>query len=289
MPGWYLKKGNAEYDRYIHSSAWRKKADERLELDHHICCVCSREATEVHHLTYDNFRQERMEDLVSLCHRCHEKAEELYDPAVIPWAMDEVKPEGNSFMAAMRADADRIAPIVFSYIKEARGISFEALMQLRQPADAEKKKYWSTLKKAVTALCKKRYSFNCVEDRNDLMLEGIGNHIAVICLSQIEHDIRNAIQADLHDTVETEYRMLEKWKDVAEYLGISSGTLTTIRKDDGTSFGPTLREAVLYYCSLDAAAGISPPEGFACLTAEDYEHLRAQAAYVQKVVREETA
>ena len=283
MPGWYLKKGNAEYERYIHSTAWRKKADERLELDHHICCVCGREATEVHHLTYDNFRQEHMEDLISLCHRCHEKAEELYDPSVIPWAMEE----SNCFMAAMRADADRIAPLVFSYIKEARGISFDALMQLRQPVDAEKKKYWSTLKKAVMALCKKRYSFNCVEDRTDLMLESIGNRMAVICLSQIEHDIRNAIQAELHDTVETEYLMLEKWKDVAAYLGISVGTLSTIRKDDGTSFGPTLREAVLYYCGLDAAAGISPPDGFRCLTAADYKHLNTQATYVRKVMQEE--
>lgn len=283
MPGWYLKKGNAEYERYIHSTAWRKKADERLELDHHICCVCGCEATEVHHLTYDNFRQEHMEDLISLCHRCHEKAEELYDPSVIPWAMEEC----NCFMAAMRADADRIAPLVFSYIKEARGISFDALMQLRQPVDAEKRKYWSTLKKAVMALCKKRYSFNCVEDRTDLMLESIGNRMAVICLSQIEHDIRNAIQAELHDTVETEYLMLEKWKDVAAYLGISAGTLSTIRKDDGTSFGPTLREAVLYYCGLDAAAGISPPDGFRCLTAEDYKHLNTQATYVRKVMQEE--
>ena len=51
MPGWYLKKGNAEYERYIHSLAWREKADARLELDQHICCVCGKEATEVHHLT----------------------------------------------------------------------------------------------------------------------------------------------------------------------------------------------------------------------------------------------
>ena len=61
------KTGNPEYDRYIHSAAWRKKADQRLEMDDHICQVCGREAADVHHLTYDRFRNEDMGDLVSLC------------------------------------------------------------------------------------------------------------------------------------------------------------------------------------------------------------------------------
>ena len=78
-----FKEGNPEYDRYIHSSAWRKKADERMRLDGGICRVCGKPATEVHHLTYDNFRNEKPEELVSLCRCCHNKAEEFYDPANI--------------------------------------------------------------------------------------------------------------------------------------------------------------------------------------------------------------
>ena len=286
MPGWYIGKGNREYERYISSGSWRRKADKRLEMDNHTCCVCGCPATEVHHLTYDNFRNEQMEDLVSLCHRCHMKAEELYDPSVIPWAMEEVLPEGNTFMAALRMDADRLVPVIFDYLKEVRGMGFDSLMGLRQPVDAEEKKYWSTLKNAVSALCRKRYSRNCAADRTDMMIEGISNHLTVVCLAQIEHDLRNAIQADLHEIAETEYLVFGKWKDVAEYLGISTGILTKLRKDDGSSFGPTLREAVLFYCSMDAAAGISPPEGFTCLTADDYEHLNSQASYVRKVVKE---
>lgn len=276
---------NQEYEKYIHSSAWRKKAEARLEHDNHRCCVCGKEATDVHHLTYDNFRHEHMDDLVSLCRSCHQKAEEIYDPSIIPWSMDEVLPTGNSFMIAMRLDAQKLAPIVFDYLKEVRGISFDALMGLRQPADSEGKKYWGVLREAVVALCKKRYSRNCVEDRMDLMVDGITNHITAICLSQIEHDIRNQIQAELHETVELEYAILEKWKSVAGYLGISNGTLTTLRKDNGSSFGPTLREVAFYYCSLDAAAGIEPPE-FSCLTPEDKEQLRAQAVYAAKVMEE---
>ena len=134
--GWRYKKGNPEYDRYIHSAAWRRKADARLEMDGHVCQVCGGAATDVHHLTYDRFGNEEMGDLVSLCRRCHKKAEDLYDPAVTPWAMEKVKPEGNNFMAAMRDDAMTVAPIVFDFLKEVRGGGFDALMALRQPDDA---------------------------------------------------------------------------------------------------------------------------------------------------------
>lgn len=276
-------KGNPAYERYIHSSAWRDKADERLNLDKHTCQVCGGEASDVHHLTYDRFGHEDMSDLVSLCRACHKKAEEIYDPAVTPWAMEEIKPEGNNFMAAMRVDAMRVAPIVFDYLKKVCGNGFDDLMRLRQPEDKEGKKYWSRLKQAVDALCRKRYSLNCVEDRRDLLIGTLFNHVAVICLQQIEHSIRNSIQAELHETVMVEYAIWEKWKDVAVDLGISQGTLQTLRRDDGTSFGPSLRETVLYYCGLDAAAGIPPLTGFSCLTAEDYSRLNALADYMVSV------
>ena len=281
--GWRYKKGNPEYDRYIHSAAWRKKADARLEMDGHVCQVCGGAATDVHHLTYDHFGSEEMGDLVSLCRRCHKKAEDLYDPAVTPWAMEKVKPEGNNFMAAMRDDAMTVAPIVFDFLKEVRGGGFDALMALRQPDDAEGKKYWNVLRKAVVALCRKRYSLNCVADRSDMMLETIGDRVTVICLQQIEHYIRNGIQAELHETVMLDYDLFGKWKDVAKELGISGGTLQTLRRDDGTSFGPSHREAMLYYLALGAAAGIRPPAGFNCLTDTDYETLNAMADYMVSV------
>ena len=280
---WKYKKGNPAYDKYIHSAGWRRKAGQRLEMDGHVCQVCGREATEVHHLTYDRFGNEEMNDLVSLCQECHKKAEELYDPGIIPWAMEEKKPEGNNFMAAMRVDAAKLAPDVFKYLKEMNGGRFCGLMRLRQPEDAERKKYWGALKRAVDALCRKRYSRNCVGDRTDMLIGTISNRVAAICLQQIEHDVRNCIQADFHDTVMTEYALLEKWGDVAACLGITKGTLGTMRQDDGTSFGPSLREAVLYYCGLDAAAGIRPLDGFDCLKAEDYERLNALADYMVSV------
>ena len=276
-------KNNPAYDSYIRSPSWRSKAERRLELDGHRCCVCGKAAEEVHHLSYDNFGHEEMSDLVSLCRKCHSKAEEFYDPAIIPWAMEESKPGGNNFMAAMRTDAAALAPVVWEYLKSARGGSFDSLMSLRQPIDTEKKKYWLSLRNAVNALCRKRYAINCVGDRADIMTSAVENRVRVMCLSLIEHQIRNAVQTELHDAVMTEYAVLEKWKAVSEQLGITSGTVQTLRKDDGTSFGPSMREAVLYYCGMDAAAGVEPLPGFTCLTADDYDHLTALAVYMRKV------
>ncbi|MEA4911350.1 MAG: hypothetical protein VB092_01895 [Oscillospiraceae bacterium] len=90
--------------------------------------------------------------------------------------MDEIKPNGNNFMAAMRVDALKIAPLVFDYLKAVRGFDFDSLMLLRQPDDPERKRYWRVLQKAVNALCRKRYSRSCVEDRRTMMLESITNH-----------------------------------------------------------------------------------------------------------------
>jgi hypothetical protein len=280
---WQYKAGNPEYERYIHSAGWRKTAEERMEMDRHTCCVCGGRATDVHHLTYDHLGSEPMDDLVSLCRKCHNLAEEFYDPAITPWAMDEVKPNGNNFMAAMRVDALRIAPKVYEYLTSVRGSEFQALMELRQPDDAEGKKYWRVLNKAVNALCRKRYSRCCIEDRRIMMLGSITNHIAVILLAQIEHYARNAVQHDLHEIVVAEYRTLGKWKAVSEKLGITAGTTQKLKSDSGVTFGPSLRESVLYYCGLDAAAGIRPVTGFACLSSEDYEKLNAVADYMANV------
>lgn len=280
---WQFKSGNPEYERYIHSAEWRQTANRRLELDNHICPVCGGEATDVHHLTYERFGHEAMDDMVSLCRMCHMQAESFYDPAITPWAMDEIKPNGNNFMAAMRVDAMQIAPKVYEYLISVRGSDFQSLMALRQPDDAEKKKYWSVLNKAVDALCRKRYSRNCIEDRRAMMLGSIASHVTVILLAQIEHYVRNAVQHDLHEIAESKYAALGKWSAVSNALGISNGTTQKLRTDDGTSFGPSLRESVLYYCGLDAAAGIHPISGFTCLSDDDYKKLNAIADYMISV------
>jgi hypothetical protein len=167
---WRFKPGNPEYERYIHSSQWRQTADKRLELDEHICCVCGGKATDVHHLTYDRFGNEAMDDLVSLCRKCHGQAESFYDPAVTAWAMDEVKPNGNNFMAAMRVDALKIAPMVFDYLKAVRGYDFDSLMRTSPAGRCRGKEILESIAKSRECLCRSATP-SCVEDRRTMMLE----------------------------------------------------------------------------------------------------------------------
>ncbi|MCW0520628.1 HNH endonuclease [Riemerella anatipestifer] len=46
----------------------RKKA---LIRDNYQCQICKKDAEEVHHLTYENIPNEKVEDLQSLCSKCH--------------------------------------------------------------------------------------------------------------------------------------------------------------------------------------------------------------------------
>ena len=51
---------------------WRRVRLERLSLDHGLCVFCKSEAEEVHHVTYERWGAERVEDLRSLCCPCHD-------------------------------------------------------------------------------------------------------------------------------------------------------------------------------------------------------------------------
>lgn len=77
----------------MRSPAWLKKRLERIEKDKFRCRTCwSKELLEVHHLTYDRFSNEDLDDLITLCHDCHEAvtqvirkrryAQRSYDPGI---------------------------------------------------------------------------------------------------------------------------------------------------------------------------------------------------------------
>ena len=69
---------NLLYETYLRSDEWRRKAEERLELDGHKCQMCGCQGTatnplQVHHLTYHNIYRENIDkDLVTLCKVCHQ-------------------------------------------------------------------------------------------------------------------------------------------------------------------------------------------------------------------------
>ena len=62
------------YESYIRSCAWQDKRKQRLAIDDFKCQMCgNKENLEVHHVTYDRLGNESMDDLITLCERCHTK------------------------------------------------------------------------------------------------------------------------------------------------------------------------------------------------------------------------
>jgi len=64
---------NDEYQIYMHSKEWRKLR-KRILSERSVCEICGATNCELHlhHLTYDNFKHEKDEDLQVLCLGCHE-------------------------------------------------------------------------------------------------------------------------------------------------------------------------------------------------------------------------
>jgi hypothetical protein len=62
---------------YLQSPQWRKVREKALRRDGYRCQGClDREATQVHHLTYERHGRELLIDLVSLCDVCHDTIHE---------------------------------------------------------------------------------------------------------------------------------------------------------------------------------------------------------------------
>jgi len=92
-----------EYTAYIQSAKWRKKAQAAIKRAGDKCerCGMSKWSSplEVHHKHYQNFENEKPEDLEVVCRKCHKKADEerrkqteqrqaqrLYDARLDGWA-----------------------------------------------------------------------------------------------------------------------------------------------------------------------------------------------------------
>jgi hypothetical protein len=65
----------AEHDEYLRSSKWRSLRDRVIERCSGVCEGCARRAvTQVHHLTYEHWKDELLWELVGVCDDCHERA-----------------------------------------------------------------------------------------------------------------------------------------------------------------------------------------------------------------------
>lgn len=68
------RRDNPAYYGYVNSEVWREK---RLKLDNFQCQMCeTAKNLRVHHITYEHFGHEPMEDLITLCDNCHRKIHE---------------------------------------------------------------------------------------------------------------------------------------------------------------------------------------------------------------------
>lgn len=68
-----IKEYDYNYKNYLHSDKWYKIRDKVFCRDNNRCTIC--EATKnliAHHKSYDNFGNEKLDDLVTVCETCHE-------------------------------------------------------------------------------------------------------------------------------------------------------------------------------------------------------------------------
>jgi hypothetical protein len=75
-PAWPKGMTFAEwYPRYLASPHWLALRKQVIERAMGFCEVCGgTECIQVHHLTYQRLRRERLEDLQALCRQCHKHA-----------------------------------------------------------------------------------------------------------------------------------------------------------------------------------------------------------------------
>lgn len=69
------KNNNNKYynEVYLKSIEWKNKRKIILDRDNYKCRCCNKEATEVHHINYNNVMKEDFKSLISVCRNCHEK------------------------------------------------------------------------------------------------------------------------------------------------------------------------------------------------------------------------
>jgi hypothetical protein len=111
------------YQKYLHSEQWQEKRAAVLKRDGYFCVGCSAQRfLDVHHLTYDRWGSERLEDLATLCRECH-MLEHRKEIPVIVITEDEIQ-KRKTVARKMRYDraiaATQVqpeAPRVFKRVK----------------------------------------------------------------------------------------------------------------------------------------------------------------------------
>lgn len=70
---YYTVKKERWYDEYLQSEEWKAISAAVIERDGK-CMTCgSKRRLVVHHVTYDNVGHEKLEDLITMCWKCHNR------------------------------------------------------------------------------------------------------------------------------------------------------------------------------------------------------------------------
>lgn len=79
-----MNHNSPEYQFYMQSEEWDYIRRQRLRIDNYTCqgCGAKDKPLDVHHITYDRFGRESLDDLLSVCRQCHE---EIHGEPVTAW------------------------------------------------------------------------------------------------------------------------------------------------------------------------------------------------------------
>lgn len=74
-----------EYQAYLKSDTWKRKAEQRMRIDGYVCqgcktCGTAENPLEIHHLTYSDLGNEDVyTQLVCVCHVCHKNLHRIME------------------------------------------------------------------------------------------------------------------------------------------------------------------------------------------------------------------
>lgn len=60
-----------KFESYYYTGEWKELRQKVFQRDNNKCVRCGDKAEQVHHLTYERFKNELLEDLESVCFQCH--------------------------------------------------------------------------------------------------------------------------------------------------------------------------------------------------------------------------
>jgi hypothetical protein len=129
------------YAIYMHSPEWRATRKLKLQQVGFRCQGCgSDERLQAHHLTYERFGHERMEDLQVLCHICH-AAEHGMTPDVGPIAGPTTKQMSREIKLREMMEAQQGHVALAAFIGEQAEIVTAAMASLINADALDRRSY----------------------------------------------------------------------------------------------------------------------------------------------------